>query len=55
MNESMPVPASPAEPSRARWVAPSVEVLGALADLTLEFGSQGGGECDPDTGVGCGP
>jgi hypothetical protein len=54
-NESMPGTGKIFEPPRARWVAPAVAKLGTLADLTLEFGSEGGAECDPETGIGCGP
>jgi hypothetical protein len=55
MNESMPGTGEIFAPPRASWVAPAVAELGTLSDLTLEFGSEGGAECDPETGIGCGP
>ena len=45
MNQSMP---SVAPRSPAPWVVPVVEELGALGDLTLQSGSTGGAECNPD-------
>lgn len=39
----------------APWVVPVVEELGALADLTLQSGSTGPVDCDPDFPETCGP
>lgn len=49
-----PAGAGPAQP-RHSWIAPEMVELGKMSDLTLQFGSAAGGECDPDTGEGCFP
>ena len=56
MSEEFTPGTSPADEfPRTRWVAPRVEELGALSDITLQIGSDPPAECDPVTGEGCGP
>ncbi len=52
MNESksFAIPRSP-----ARWVAPMVEELGALSDLTLQAGSPDPQDCVPEDPSSCEP
>ena len=53
MSQTSTPRSSPTEPARRPWVAPRVEELPRLTELTLQSGGGIPGECDPQAGSTC--